>query len=183
MRQWLLALVALVVVGLATDSNATCNYYCEKELGGCYTCDTGSFLEDCHVSCNVCYGYSDCRVAGPGVEIDLIGQIYSPLADAGAMLDQPYRLILEKVVGDYNSGRAEQRNPILIAGGVDVGGNKTYDFTLSIEQTPEGLQTMVVDVKGFGSAEILSDPSVGEADIRLTYVDGRKPILGKARLD
>lgn len=97
------------------------------------------------------------------------------------LLDPPFRTVYETVFDGYNAGETAKRNPIRVRGSVDVDGRATA-FTLTIEEAPGGLQTLVIELVGLGTAVISTEPARGEATFDLTRTDGRRPISGRARL-
>lgn len=184
----LTAVVAVAIIGSSAPVLAgfPCNYDCDRELGGCFTCDIGSSLEDCHVSCYVCWG-SQCFASDPpGSRSQLvIERIHVPSKEVLGMLDPPYQRVLEAVLPQYNSERSLKHNPVRIQGGVVMGDDlfdPTSSFTLTVEQDDLMTQVMVISVDTLGAAELTLDPAAGEVTFRLTYNDGRRSIAGRGAL-
>lgn len=180
-----LLVVALFAMAGAPEAKAgPCNYGCELQPGGCFNCETGSDLSDCHVSCpggSVCWG-QQCFSAGPaaGKPERAIQRIHPVQDEVLELLDPQYRMILTEVIPHYNSARSQKRNPFEIRGKVLLEGDEgPSDFTLTVEESAEGVQIVVIEVETLGVAELTLDPKDRQVSFLLTYNDGRRPISGR----
>lgn len=188
MRPWVcISMIAATLVGSSSVQAASpCNYGCEWELGGCFTCQLGSELEDCHVGCFSCWGQNCNYVAAPpGESLQPIQRIHAPRKEVLEVLGRPYRRILEAVLPVYNSERSPKRNPINISGGVVLGDDlhdPRSEFTLTVEQDVQGTQIALISVDALGAAELKLDPAAGEVSFHVTYNDGRRSISGRGAL-
>lgn len=114
-----------------------------------------------------------------------IERILAPGEDVLEVLGPTYRRILDSVLPTYNLGRSVKRERVEIAGGVVLGDDlddPTSDFTLTVEQDAQGVQTMEIRLDALGAAELTLDPEAGEVVFRLTYEDGRRAISGRGLL-
>ena len=176
-------LAALSAMAGAAEAG-TCNYGCALKASGCFTCETGSDLVDCHVSCpggSVGWGQSCSGAGGAAGKTEPAIQRIHPVQDEVLqLLDPPYRMILNEVIPHYNSPRSEKRNPLEIRGKVLLEGDENpSDFTLTVEERAEGVQIVAIEVETLGAAELTLDPKTRQVSFRLTYNDGRRPIAGR----
>jgi hypothetical protein len=179
---------ALLAVGSGSAEGGSCNYGCELAPGGCFTCQVGSDLVDCNVTCppggSTCWGQACfAREAREGESLPAIQRIHPIQDEVLQILDPPYRQILTEVVPRYNSERSEKRSSIQIRGAVLVEGeDHPSDFTLTVEEDPGGIQILSIEVETTGAAELTLDPRARQVSFLLSYNDGRRPISGRGAL-